>query len=760
MPSHKAVQKSSEIGSKQISFHVSGMHCASCAAVVQRGLSKTDGVESASVNYANQQATVKFKSEKIGFKKIANVVSDLGYEAKFDEEGSVAEAERLAELKDLKIKVLVSFFLMVVLMLSMFPGLPDFFYNHWFMLALATPIQFWAASKFYKSAFSSLKNKSANMDTLVVLGTSAAYFYSLFVTLAGNYLRQNGLDDHVYFEASGAIIFFVLLGKYLEIKAKGQTSNAIKKLIGLQPKTALAKQSKEVDQFVEIPIDQVEVGMIIKIKPGERIPVDGLVMSGDSAVDESMITGESLPIQKNPGDSVIGGTVNNSGVLEIKAVNVGSQSFLAHVIDLVKQAQGSRPPIQKLVDQISAYFVPIIIVLAAITFVIWFVFGPEPKFVSALISMISVLIIACPCALGLATPTSLMVGVGRGANSGILIKDARALETAGKIKAMVFDKTGTLTIGKPKVQNRHFLTKQTDFTESEVLDLVAAAESSSHHPLAGAIVDFAFSKLPHLNQHDVKNFKDHSGKGIAATVDGKQIVVGTREFHISKKISLPKKALELESSWQQDSQSVVFASIEGRLVGVIGISDQPRPEAASIIRKLSKSGIESFMLTGDNDGVAQSIAKAVGIKPENVRARVLPGEKQAILNQIREKHQIVGMVGDGINDAPALALADVSFAMGGGSDIAINAADISLLQNNLSLVPKAISLSKATMINIWQNLFWAFAYNLTLIPVAMGALYPFFGIKLSPILAGAAMAFSSVSVVLNSLRLKYINLEK
>lgn len=734
-----------------ISFHVSGMHCASCASNIQRKLRKTSGVAEASVNYANEQATVQFNPQQATKQQLSDAVSSIGYTAHIDaeEELDIAEKERNAELHSLKTKLVVSGVLAIILMSSMLPGIGMYLHNRWLLLLLATPVQFWAAKRFYQGAWSGLKNFSANMDTLVALGTSVAYFYSVIVTIFDNWFTSHGIETHVYFEASAAIIAFILLGKFLEIRAKAQTSSAIKELLNLQAKTALKKQGKE---WIEVPITDVQVNDILLVKPGEKIPVDGKIIEGTTSVDESMLTGESLPVSKENDDEVVGATLNQSGSIQIKATKIGSETMLATIIQMVKQAQGSRPPIQALVDTIASYFVPVVILTSILTFIIWFAVGPEPRFLFALVSMINVLIIACPCALGLATPTSLMVGMGKGATLGILIKDAQSLEVANKIQAVVFDKTGTLTVGKPAVQSaKVFETKK----EKNILTILKSVEELSHHPLADALVQFA--KKTVSNSKKITHFKDVSGKGVTAQVDSSEVVIGNSKLLDQKKVSLEKDQLALAEKWKEKGQTVVFMAIDNSMVAMFSISDALKKESPSIVKTLKKMGIESIMLTGDNQQTAQAIAKQAGI--EKVVAEVLPDQKANTIRELRVDYPVVAMVGDGINDAPALASADVGIAMGGGTDVAIESAGITLLRSDITLVPTSIKLSQATMRNIKQNLFWAFGYNVVLIPVAMGVLYPFFGILLNPILAGGAMAFSSVSVVFNALRLKTISLQ-
>ncbi|MCA9370119.1 MAG: copper-translocating P-type ATPase [Pseudomonadales bacterium] len=722
------------------------MHCASCATNIQRKLRKTDGVTQATVNYANQQATVDFDATKIESAGITQAVSDIGYTAHIGAAAStdIAEKERVAELADLKKKLMVSGVLALTLIASMLPGAPEALHNPWLQWALATPVQFWAGKRFYQGAWSGLKNFSANMDTLVALGTSAAYFFSTLVVLFQDWLTSQGVATHVYFEASAAIITFILLGKFLEIRAKAKTSSAIKELLGLQATTAWIKTGAD---WKQIPLEEVQVGDVLLIKPGKKVPVDGVITKGSSAIDESMVTGESIPVSKQVGDDVIGATINQSGAIQMKATKVGSDTMLATIITLVQQAQGSRPPIQALVDTIASYFVPTVIILSLITFVAWWFFGPEPRFLTALVSMINVLIIACPCALGLATPTSLMVGIGRGAQSGILIKDAQALEIAGKVRVIAFDKTGTLTDGKPEVKQGEYADNG---SKKDVDAAVLAVESLSHHPLAQALV--AFTSTKNKKVQEIAQFKDHAGRGVSATVGTGSVLIGTLSFLTSQKIHVDPELVAAASDWQKQAQSVVHVAINGTHAAVYGIADSVKESSRSVISALQKMRITPVMVTGDNKHTAESIAKQLGIK--EVRSEVLPADKEHFIRQLRKKYGGVAMVGDGINDAPALAAADVSIAMGGGTDVAIESAGITLLRSDISLVPTALDLSKKTMTNIKQNLFWAFAYNVILIPVGMGILYPVAGIILNPIMAGAAMAFSSVSVVGNALRLR------
>ncbi len=758
----------SNIGDKKtISFHVSGMHCASCASNVQRKLNKTGGVVSANVNYANEQATLEVDEKMFDSDTASKAVESLGYKAHIgvEDTSDLSEKERNDEIASLKKRLSISSVLTIFLLIgAMVPFSPALLKNAWVMLLLATPVQFWVGRNYYKSAWSAFLNKTTNMDTLIVLGTSVAYFFSLVVVLFGSYFEKNGIETHVYFETSATIITLILLGKYLETRAKGQTSAAIKKLIGLQAKVAhlvIGKTTKDIE------ISQVKIGDILLVKPGEKVPVDGVILSGNSYLDESMVTGESLPIEKSKGHKVIGSTMNTSGSFEMRTEKIGSETMLANIIELVKSAQGSKSPIQKLVDVVSSYFVPVVIVLSLITFGLWFTFGPDPVFIRSLVSMISVLIIACPCALGLATPTSLMVSVGKGAENGILIKNAEALEIANKITTVIFDKTGTLTKGKPEVQQQAFmdnlvaarkafnwkLPKDLNF-EEYLESLMMSIESKSHHPLADAVVKY-FEKGNHKSLN-VKNFKDIPGKGVSAQVDDKEVLVGNRKFLVENKVMLCAELDPLSQTWQETGHTVTYFAVNKKHILSLGIADAVKEGSKDVIAKLTDLGVKSIMMTGDNKGTAKAIAKQVGLT--DYFAEVLPQDKEKKVRELRTQGEVVGFIGDGINDAPALAAADVGIAMGQGTDVAIESAGITLLRSDISLVPQAIKLSKATMINIKQNLVWAFGYNIILIPVAMGVLYPIWGVQLNPMLASAAMAFSSLSVVSNALRLKKVKL--
>ena len=671
---------------------------------------------------------------------------------------TIARAE---ELRDLKAKLVLGAVLSSLLLAgTTLPFAPNVLKNVWVMWILATPVQFWAGAQYYKSAWAGFKNRSANMDTLIALGTLVAYFYSAISVIFWSQLESLEVKPYVYFEVAATIITLILLGKYLETKTKGQTSEAIKKLIGLQAKTArVVRGGKE----IEIPIGEIVVGDVLAVKPGEKIPVDGLVVKGDSSVDESMVTGESIPVYKHTGDQVIGATINGSGFLEVRAMKIGSETLLAQIIEMVKQAQSSRAPIQKLVDSVSSYFVPVVIVLSVVTFLLWFNFGPQPSFILALVNLIAVLIIACPCALGLATPTSIIVGVGKGAENGILIKNAESLEIANKIEYLVFDKTGTLTKGKPEVQSFELMNGLDEIkkelrweisnidVKSYVSSLILSVEKKSHHPLADAVVKYLEGK----EVFDVERFEDLSGLGVRGYIDGHEVLIGTQRL-IEREGAIKDAGLsDLSEVFKQKGQTISFVSVDKKNVAVLGIADSLKDNAVDTISRLKDMGIVPIMITGDNKVTADVIAGRLGIA--TVLAEVLPAEKADKIKELQRKDgkkRVVARAGDGINDAPALASADIGIAMGSGTDVAIESAGITLLRGDISLVLKAIKLSKHTIRNIKQNLVWAFGYNVILIPVAMGILYPFFGISMNPVLASAAMAFSSLSVVINALRLK------
>lgn len=759
-------------------FQIKGMHCASCVRVIEHALRRVKGVSEANVNLATETASVIFDPGVVDEAKISSAVSNVGYQAFTQEEAKTSDEtalEKKKELVNLKRKVVFSLSLGSLILWGTFPGLvnvaPEFLKNFWVQFLLAAPVQFWAGFDFYRATLSALRHRTANMDTLITIGTSAAFGYSLAVLLFPGIFQGLGFEAMPYFDVSALVIGLILLGRYFEARAKLGTSEAIKKLIGLQAKTArVVKDGKEID----LPIDQVVVGSVIRVRPGEKIPVDGEILEGESSIDESMVTGESIPVDKTKGDTIIGSTFNETGTFTYKATKVGSETMLAQIIKLVQEAQGSKAPIQRLADLISAYFVPIVIMVAIATFILWFDFGPTPAFLFALLNSVAVLIIACPCAMGLATPTAIMVGTGKGAEHGILIKDAQSLETAHKIKTVVFDKTGTLTVGKPIVTDvivRNGMTKQSfdlaqDKSQEErsprlrqtqsrddILRLAASLEKGSEHSLAEAIVQKAEEEKLTLSK--VEKFTAIPGHGVAGLIERKKVLLGNRKLMDKEKIdfSLAKSNLE---RLEEEGKTVMMLGVDGKLVGLIAVMDTVKESAREGIEALRKMKVEVAMITGDNQRTAQAIAKNLGI--DRVLAEVLPDQKEAEVRKLQNEGKVVAMVGDGINDAPALAAADVGIAMGTGTDVAIEAADITLINKDLRSVAAAITLSKKTMRTIKLNLFWAFGYNVILIPVAMGILYPFFGLLLSPIFASAAMALSSTSVVSNSLLLKRVKI--
>lgn len=752
---------------EQISLPISGMTCAACVRRVEKALARLPGVDEASVNLATEQASVRFMGtlmrddfrravEKAGYGLREGMVS-AG-------EGDAEEAEdvrRAAELGELRRKFSVSLMVSVVIMGLMFwPwSLP------WTMeqlalplWVLATPIQFWAGRQFYASAWRAARHGETNMNTLVALGTSAAYGYSVFVTFFPGVIHQAGLMAETYFDSATTIIALILLGKFLEARAKGQTAGAIRQLMGLRARTARVLRSIEgADGLVEVdvPIEQVQVADLIRVRPGEKVPVDGVVVDGGSTVDESMLTGESMPVEKRVGDAVIGATLNGSGSFTFRATRVGAETALAQIVRLVQEAQGSKAPIQRVADTISSYFVPVVLVLAALTFAGWLWFGPTPRFTLAFHAMIAVLIIACPCAMGLATPTAIMVGTGRGAEQGVLIRGGEALEQAHAITTVVLDKTGTITRGRPAVTD--VVVQAGDgggaalgsLSAEGLLRLVAAAERGSEHPLGEAIVARAGElglRLP-----DAQGFTALAGHGVSAMVDGQAVLIGNARLFQGQAIALG--ALEGEAQrLAAEGKTPVFVALDGCLAGLIAIADTIKPESAEAIAQMRALGLDVWMLTGDNRATAEAIAQQVGIA--QVLSEVLPEQKAAQVKALQGRGLRVAMVGDGVNDAPALAQADLGVAIGTGTDVAIEASDITLVGGDLRGVVGAIALSRRTIGVIRQNLFWAFAYNVVLIPVAMGVLFPVFGTLLSPTLAAGAMAMSSVSVVTNSLRLR------
>jgi len=725
--------------SQKSEFDVQGMTCAACSSRIEKVLNKQTGVKQASVNLATESAIVEYNPNTLEIPDIIGRIKKLGYDAnEKSDSGDAAEDQKEKEIKDMKFKLVLSVILSLPLLVTMLDhllgvSLPAIFMNPWFQMALATPIQFYVGWQFYTGAYRSLRSGGANMDVLVALGTSAAYFYSLYEAFLT--IGNPGYMPHLYFETSAIIITLILFGKYLEVNAKSRTKTAISKLLNLQ-----AKQARVIRDGAEqmVPIEKVQTGDHLVIKPGEKIPVDGIVVKGNTSVDESMITGESIPIEKNESAEVIGSTMNKNGTVEIEATKVGKDTALASIIKVVEDAQGSKAPIQRLADVISGYFVPIVVVIAILTFTIWITLVSPGNFEPALVAAIAVLVIACPCALGLATPTSIMVGTGKGAETGILFKGGEHLEQTHKLNAIIFDKTGTITKGKPEV---------TDFTgDNETLQLLASAEKGSEHPLAEAIVAYATEKDMEMLVTD--DFKAIPGHGIKADISGKEILVGTRKLMRDNNIDISKAEKEM-TEYELNGKTAMLIALDGNHSGIVAVADTVKETAKQAIKQLKEQNLEVIMLTGDNERTAKAIAKQVGI--DEIIAEVLPEEKADNVKEIQLQGKKVAMVGDGINDAPALATADIGIAIGTGTEVAIEAADLTILGGNLLLIPRAIKLSHATIKNIRQNLFWAFAYNSAGIPIAAVGL-------LAPWVAGAAMAFSSVSVVTNSLRLKRVKI--
>ncbi len=727
-------------------FTVTGLHCAGCASNVQRKLKTTKGVVDASVNYANAQATVEFTPGSVTAADIKSAIQSIGYDLLIDDESANSQEEiHQNYYKKLKINTIgASILALPVVIFAMF--LMNIPYANWIMLVLATPVVGWFGRSFFINAFRQARHRQATMDTLVAMSTGISYLFSAFNTIFPQVWHNQGQHPPVYFEASAVVIAFILLGRLLEERAKSNTSSAIKKLIGLQPKTVTILNDNDSER--EIAVSQVKSGDRLLVKPGGRIPVDGELLSGSSSVDESTITGESMPVGKNQGDKIFAGTINQKGSFVFVAQKVGGDTILAQIIKMVQQAQGSKPPVQKLVDKIAGIFVPVVIAIAVITFTTWMIWGGGNAVTQAFLAMVSVLVIACPCALGLATPTAIMVGMGKGAENGILIKDAESLELAHKVNAIVLDKTGTLTEGVPAVTDIAWYVPQEE--QSELENLLYAIESLSEHPLAEAVRKSL--PVPSEKKIRIDKFESITGKGVIAYSDGRELLVGNKKLFDDHQIIIPDVILSQLQTWQNEAKTVLCFSSDKKLTAVIAIADKIRETSASAIQHLQNQGIEVYMLTGDNAQTATAIAHQAGLK--DFKAELMPSGKADFIKQLQDQGKVVAMAGDGINDAQALAQADVSIAMGRGSDIALDVAKMTIISSDLLLIPKAIHLSKLTVRTIRQNLFWAFIYNLIGIPVAAGILFPIWGVMLNPMIAGAAMALSSVSVVSNSLRLK------
>ncbi len=742
---------------ERVELPISGMSCASCVEKIERSLKRLSGVLSASVNLATERATIEFIPGEVSRSDFKDSIETVGYKVLevAPEENAVEVERKVREREYLKLKK--RFIVAAVLATLVFIGsqhqiLPlldtipqrTMFY---FLLVLTIPVQFWAGWQFYRGFWLALKHKSADMNTLVAVGTSAAFLYSLVATFFPGVLTFAGHEAVVYYDTAAVIITLILLGRLLEARAKGRTSEAIKKLMGLQAKTArVIRDGEEID----IPIEDMRVGEVVLVRPGEKVPVDGTIIEGFSALDESMLTGESVPVDKTVGDEVIGATMNKTGSFRFEARKVGKDTVLSQIIRMVQVAQGSKAPIQRLADRIAGIFVPVVISIAVVTFIVWSLFGPHPALTFAMINFVAVLIIACPCALGLATPTAIMVGTGKGAEMGVLIKGGESLETAHKIDTIVFDKTGTLTKGEPEVTD---VVTSDNYTEEELLRFAASAERSSEHPLGKAIIDRAKEKG--ISLVDPKNFSALPGFGIKATVDGKEVLLGNQSMMEKEQIDLAKLFSEVERVTSL-GKTAMFLAVDGQAAGLIAVADTLKKDSQEAVHSLREMGLEVVMMTGDNRKTAEAIGSPLGI--ERILSEVLPDQKADEIKRLQGEGRLVAMVGDGINDAVALAQADLGIAIGSGTDVAMEASDVTLIKDDLMGVVKAIKLSQKTMKTIKWNLFWAFAYNTAGIPIAAGLLYPFLRILLNPMIAAAAMAFSSVFVVTNSLRLRKVRL--
>ncbi len=746
----------------EIELPIDGMTCASCVNRIERFLKKTPGVADATVNLATESATIRYLPEVAGRSELVGAVEAAGYDVRPEAPGHEEEAraldepdvetlERAREARELLTQALVSIGAAVAIMVAMFwpqTVVPMEDINRVILLP-ATFIQFWAGRRFYRVAIRAARHGTTNMDTLVALGTTAAWAYSVFVTLAPEVIHEAGLHPETYFDSSTIILGLILLGRWLEARAKGQATGAIKRLLGLQAKSARLVRG---DEEVDVPLAEVQPGDRLRVRPGEKVPVDGRVVHGASAVDESMLTGEPIPVGKTPGDEVIGATLNTTGTFVMRATRVGRETALARIVDMVQRAQGSKAPIQRLADRIAEVFVPLVILVAAITFAIWFAGGPEPRFTFALTTFITVVVIACPCAMGLATPTAIMVGTGRGAEAGVLIRGGEALEGAHRVDAVILDKTGTLTLGKPRVVA---IASVNGSDERTILDLAGSLEKGSEHPLGAAIL--ARAREDELGFGTVEGFAAVAGHGVEGSVTTDRtahaVLVGNARLMAERGIELGDLARRAAEA-AEDGHTAAFVAIDGRAAGLLLIADPVKAEAAEAVRELQGQGVEVWMVTGDAVRTAEAVARRVGIPSERVMAEVLPEDKAAKVMELQAQGRKVAMVGDGINDAPALAQADLGVAIGTGADVAIEASDVTLVGGDPRGVAAAIGLSRATMRTVRQNLVWAFGYNVLLIPVAMGILYPAFEVLLNPAMAAGAMALSSVAVVTNSLRLR------
>lgn len=726
---------------------VLGMSCASCASSAQTIVQHEPGVVNASVNFGTGNLTVEYQPGITDISKLQKAVQGVGYDLLIEDESKQQEtlenihAEKFRKLKKKTIWAII-LALPVVVIGMFFMDMP---YANEIMWLFATPVVFWLGKDFYVNAWKQARHRSANMDTLVALSTGIAYLFSVFNMLYPNFWHQRGLHAHVYFEAAAVIIAFILLGRLLEEKAKGNTSTALKKLMGLQPRTVVVVQPDGTEE--QVAIENVNVDDMVVVKPGEKIAVDGIVTSGNSYVNESMLSGEPIPVLKEKDEKVFAGTINQKGSFRFRAQKVGKETMLAQIIKMVQDAQGSKAPVQKLVDKIAGIFVPVVIGIAIFTFIIWVVLGGDNGIVHGLLAAVTVLVIACPCALGLATPTAIMVGVGKGAENGILIKDAESLELAKKVNAVVLDKTGTITEGRPQVTDIRWLNND-DATK----DILFNIEKQSEHPLAEAVV----KHLENTDASPLTNFDSITGKGAKADYNNETYFTGNKKLLTENNITIPKELMQYAEEWVKQAKTVIWFANSRQALSVIAISDKIKETSIEAIRQMQDMGIDLYMLTGDNEATAKAIAQQTGI--HHYKAEVLPQDKSEFIKELQQQGKIVAMVGDGINDSTALATSDVSIAMGKGSDIAMDVAKMTIISSDLTKIPQAIRLSRQTVATIKQNLFWAFIYNTIGIPIAAGILYPINGFLLNPMIAGAAMALSSVSVVTNSLRLKWKNI--
>jgi Cu+-exporting ATPase len=738
---------------ERIAIPVEGISCAACTATIERALSETAGVISAGVNLATNTATVEYVPAAATPADLRQAIRGAGYAPLQIAEGAIgADRERAAREQEIRgltrkfaVGALLTAPILVGSMHHWFPWAPALLRDFWVLLLFTTPVQFWVGWQFYRGAWASARHRTSDMNTLIAVGTSAAYGYSLAMTVTPEFFRARGITPAVHYETAAVIITLILLGRLLEARAKGRTSEAIKRLMGLQAKTARVLRGGEAR---DIPVDDVAPGDLVVVRPGEKIPVDGVVREGASAVDESMLTGESLPVEKRPGDPVTGATVNKLGAFTFEATKVGRETVLAQIIRLVEAAQGSKAPIQRLADRVAAVFVPVVMGIAFATFLVWLFLGPPPAVLFALLNCVAVLIIACPCALGLATPTAIMVGTGKGAELGILIRSGESLEQAHRIDTIVFDKTGTLTTGQPEVTEviRH---PPSAISRQELLRLAAGLERGSEHPLGAAIVERA--KAEGLSLANPEVFEAVPGHGVRGQVEGRHVLLGNRK--LLQDAGVETSGLDPDAdALAAAGHTPVYLAVDGEAAGLLGVADTLKPHSAEAVRGLRRLGLDVVMLTGDHRRTAEAIARQAGI--DRVLAEVLPDQKGTEIKRLQAEGRVVGMVGDGINDAPALAQADVGIALGTGTDVAMEAADITLIRGDLRGVVTAIRLSQRTLRTIRQNLFWAFVYNVLGIPIAAGILYPVFGLLLDPMVASAAMALSSVSVVSNSLRLR------